>query len=240
MPADGYGSMKQIICRDLSTWTQTALQIVVRQAHQAIAERGRFRLALSGGKTPIPLFRRLADRGSLASIDWSCCDIFWTDERCVPPTDEASNYGAAWSECLSLLPIPPASIHRIAGEQTPFLAATRYEQDLREHLSETTPLDLVLLGVGRDGHTASLFPGSASLEEDARWAVPVCAPVDPSPRVTLTLPILNAARRILFLVRGRDKREILRRLSTDRSLPASRIEPRSGELIWLLDREASP
>ncbi len=232
--------MKQIICPDLSTWTETAVQLVARQARRAIAERGRFLLALSGGSTPTPFFRHLADTESDLRVDWSCCHVFWADERCVPPTDAASNYGTAWSECLSRLPIPAASIHRIAGEEPPSQAASHYERILRKHLTETTPLDLVLLGVGGDGHTASLFPGSASLEEDTQWVVPVCAPANPPSRITLTLPILNDARRIVFLVRGRDKREILKQLSADKSLPASRIEPTSGDLVWLLDREAAP
>jgi len=232
--------MKRIIAPNLSIWTETALQLVTRQARQAIAENGRFRVALSGGQTPIPFFRRLAESGSESRIDWSCCDIFWADERCVPPIESASNFGTAWSQCLSLLPIPATNIYRIAGEEPPSEAADQYEQLLRHHLTETTPLDLVLLGVGRDGHTASLFPGSSSLEEQTHWVVSVSAPANPASRITLTLPILNAAHRVLFLVRGRDKREVLRRLSTDKSLPAARVEPKSGELIWLLDREASP
>ena len=232
--------MKRIICPDLSTWTEMAVQIVARQARRAIAERGRFLLALSGGRTPTPFFRRLAQTDLDLRVDWSCCHVFWADERCVPPTDGASNFGTAWSQCLSRLPIPTANVHRIVGEKPPSKAADQYERILREHLDETNPLDLVLLGVGGDGHTASLFPGSSSLEEATQWVVPVCAPANPPSRITLTLPVLNDARRIVFLVRGQDKREILGRVSTDKSLPASRIEPTSGDLVWLLDREAAP
>jgi len=232
--------MKRIVCPDLSTWTETALHLVVRQARRAIAERGRFCLALSGGRTPTPFFRRLAESELDLRIDWSCCQVFWADERCVPPTDGASNFGTAWSQCLSRLPIPTANVHRIAGEMPPSVAADQYERILREHLDETNPLDLVLLGVGKDGHTASLFPGSPSLEETTHWVLPVPVPADPPSRITLTFPILNDSRRVLFLVRGREKREILERITVDSSLPAARIAPPSGDIVWLLDREAAP
>ncbi len=126
--------MKRFVCPDRTSWETLAVQLFQVQARRALAERGRFRVALSGGQTPIPFFHRLPQSDEVATLDWSSVDIFWTDERCVPPSDPQSNYGTAWKEGLSALPIPAHCIHRIQAERPPADAAERYEKDLREQL----------------------------------------------------------------------------------------------------------
>ena len=230
--------MKRIVCPDQDSWIHTGIQLLCSHAEKAMKARGRFRLALSGGKTPEPLFQSLATSESALSIDWSLTDVFWSDERCVPPEHPDSNFGNAWREALSLLPIPSNNIHRVSGEKPPTHAADEYEHLLRKQLGRHGALDLVLLGVGTDGHTASLFPGSPALEEANRWAVAVAAPAVPHWRVTMTFPILNSARSVIILARGRDKREIMNRIQTDELVPIHRVAPSSGDVTWLLDREA--
>jgi 6-phosphogluconolactonase len=239
-PDGGRSPLKRIICPGIASWEDSVLRLFLACAERAIAKSGRFRIALSGGKTPIPFFRRLARSGARTAMDWSFVDVFWVDERCVPPTDATSNFGVAWAECLSLLPIPAGALHRIEGELPPAEAASRYEAILRKYLGDTDGLDLVLLGVGKDGHTASLFPESSALEEANRWVVPVSVSADAPWRITMTLPILNRARFVLFLVRGREKRAAVQRIETDDSLPAGLIQPTSGQLVWLLDQDAAP
>jgi len=232
--------MQRIVCPDQDAWAQRAVQLFLEKTRDAIARRGCCRVALSGGSTPLPFFRSLIRSEARQRIDWQGIDFFWADERCVPPTDPASNYGVAWRTCLSLLPVASECVHRIETEYPHDEAARRYERTLRDQLGETPRLDLALLGVGSDGHTASLFPNSEALRETSRWVVPATAPIDPPCRVTMTVPMLNAARCVVFLVRGSEKREILRRLFAHESLPARRIAPTAGELIWLLDQESAP
>jgi 6-phosphogluconolactonase len=232
--------MKRFVCPDLESWQALAVHLFQVQARRSLAERGRFLVALSGGTTPIPFFRRLAQSEETASFDWSCIDIFWTDERCVPQSDPQSNYETAWRAGLSTLPIPIHGLHRIEAEKPAVDAAEQYEEILRKHLEQTDSLDLVLLGVGQDGHTASLFPGSPALVEPSKWMMPVEAPAHPSCRVTMTLPLLNRSRLVLFLVRGRGKRDVVRRLLAGEALPANLVQPKSGRLVWLLDQEAAP
>jgi 6-phosphogluconolactonase len=194
-----------------------------------------FALGLSGGSTPQRLYELLAED---ASLDWSGVRFFWGDERCVPPDDPESNYRQAHDALLSR--IHAAEVHRMRGEAHPETAAREYEAVL-EGLGD---LDLVLLGVGADGHTASLFPGSPALEEASRLVVPVRAPagVTPRGRLTLTLPALARARRALFLVSGPSKREILAVLregsAEARCLPAARVRARES-VSWIADRAAA-
>ncbi len=210
---------------------------------EAARSRGRVLLALSGGSTPLPVYERLAK----LALPWDRLHLFWGDERCVPPDDERSNFGNAHRTLLSHVPIPEANLHRIQGELEPKEAAQSYENDLRKFFgSEPPSMDLVLLGMGADGHTASLFPGGPELEESRSWAVnsePPAGTEPALPRVTLTLPAINAARAVLFLVAGLDKRpavsRILKVIGSGRETPAGRIMPK-GELAWFLDREAAP
>lgn len=224
-----------------------AAEEFVRAALAAVAERGRFAVAISGGSTPLRLYRLLARRGHLTPpgpLPWAAVHWFWCDERCVPPEDELSNYGS-WQNAIYGAPVPPDNVHRIRGEDAdPSSAARAYELDLRQSLAASRPrLDLVLLGMGADGHTASLFPRSEALEERERWVVaPRVYPPGPA-RVTLTLPAINAAGRAVFVVSGEEKADTLRRVLEGprdvEALPAQGVAPAKGECVWLADRAAA-
>ncbi len=203
---------------------------------EAIRERGRYLVALSGGRTPRPLYERLA---ASTNLDWSNVDVFWTDERSVPPFDLRSNYRSAREALLDRVPIPADRVHRIAGELDPVEAAAAYEVELRHVVGDAGRFDLILLGVGADGHTASLFPGHQALTEAERWTIPVHASVDPPPRVTMTLPLLNAARHVLFLVTGAEKAEAVRDVMNGKPLPASMVRPTDGTVTFLVDEQAA-
>jgi 6-phosphogluconolactonase len=222
---------------------RAASWLVQDRVLQAARSRGRALLALSGGSTPLPVYERLAK----LALPWARLHLFWGDERCVPSEDENSNYGNALRKLISQAPIPEANVHRIQGELDPNEAAQLYEDELLNFFGPEPPvMDLVLLGMGGDGHTASLFPGGPELEERQRWVVNSHPPEGTGPelpRVTLTLPVINAARAVLFLVAGRDKRpavsRILRVLGNGSQLPAGLVRP-AGDLAWFLDRQAAP
>ena len=213
------------------------------RAAEAVEERGRFRVALAGGRTPLAAYRRLAASPWADLVPWGAVEVFFGDERCVGECDGARNDAAAREAFLRHVAIPPENVHPV-----PALApdgAARYEALLRERLSAPAPavpvLDLVLLGLGEDGHTASLFPGHPALAETRRLVVSVDgAPKPPPARVTFTLPLLNAARAVAFVVSGREKRGALARvLAGERALPAACVEPPDGERLFLLDRAAA-
>lgn len=214
-------------------------------AREAILRSGAFRVALSGGSTPRALYTRLAAPPFRGEIDWKSVLFLWGDERCVPPGDPRSNYRMAREALLDPLGIAPGAVVRIEGERPPEEAAAEYERALRERFAGEDPprFDLVFLGMGADGHTASLFPKSPALSERRRFAVASRAPDPPEPRVTLTYPVVNAARRIVFLVTGAGKSGVVRCLLERRrgwqDLPASGVAPCDGKLLWLLDREAA-
>jgi 6-phosphogluconolactonase len=201
-----------------------------------VRERGRFLLALSGGRTPITLVRRLASPPWIDRIAWEATHIFWSDERCVPPTDPASNAGAAMRAGLDRVPIPAENVHRIEGDRPPIDAADRYEAALREILGPNGRLDLCLLGLGDDGHTASLFPRHQALREKTRWVLAVHTSAEPPWRVTMTLPLINRSREVLFLVSGREKAAAFRRVRAGDDLPAAHVA--AENLAWLVDRAA--
>lgn len=227
---------------------RAAADEVAAAASRAVAERGRFAVALAGGSTPRRLYELLADRREpwRARIPWDRTHVFFGDERHVPPDHPDSNYRMA-SEAL-LAHVPVASVHRMRGEDPAEDAARSYEAELARFfgadLGGPPPsLDLVLLGLGHDGHTASLFPGSVALRERQRWVV---APfVDPlaARRITLTLPVLDRAREALFLVSGPDKADAMARVFAARPAgdppPAARVRPRAGALVWIADEAAA-
>lgn len=217
-------------------------------ASDAIAARGRFCIALAGGSTPRLLYTLIAQPPWASEIDWRKVQAFWGDERSVPPDHPDSNYLMARQALLDHAPIPDANIHRIFGELKPESAALSYEDNLRVVFpGEQVPrFDLILLGLGEDGHTASLFPGSHALLETERWVVSVPHKVPPPPlvtRISLTLPVLNAAADVLFLVSGAGKAAILSRvmqnLDQSNPLPAQLVRPRDGRLVWAVDRPAA-
>jgi 6-phosphogluconolactonase len=199
---------------------------------EAIAKPGPFAIALSGGSTPRLLYERLAGPPYLERFPWERVHWFWGDERFVPQDDPLSNYRMAWEALLSKAPIPAGNIHPIPTEHLdPKMAAADYERSLMsfygaEHFDPARPLfDVTLLGIGTDGHTASLFPGSPVLQERDRWVAAVIGE-KPEPRITLTLPALDSSRHLAFLVTGEDKRQMLARLrQSDEGLPAACVRP---------------
>ena len=217
----------------------------VRIATAAVNERGHFALCLSGGRTPAALYALWAecyrDR-----FDWEKTHLFWGDERYVPPGDPLNNYRMVRENLISRVPIPSENVHAMPTNLPSADAAARhYEATLREFFDSQPPaFDLEFLGVGPEGHTASLFPNSPALEEKNRWVVAVEAPAQPPLRLSLTLPVLNEARNIFFIADGEGKREIVRALreepnSQPSRFPAGRIMPQNGRLVWFLDKAAS-
>ena len=205
------------------------------------AKAGRFALCLSGGSTPRLLYETLAAPPFRDAFPWNRTHLFWGDERFVPPDDPDSNFRMVRDSLLSRIYIPTANVHPIATEgMTPDDAARRYEFVLRgfHRPDPEAPLfDVTLLGLGADGHTASLFPGAPALAERARWVLPASGVL---PRITLTYPALESSRHVAFLVDGAAKRDILARVRAgDTSLPAARLKP-EGDLRWFTDRAANP
>jgi 6-phosphogluconolactonase len=226
---------------------EAAADAFARRALQAVERAGAFNVALSGGSTPKLLFAFLASGSLRARLAWDKVHFFWGDERSVPPDHPESNFGAARDILLSRLDIPAGNIHRIEAElDDPDEAAARYEADLRRHFrlaeGELPRFDLVFLGMGADGHTASLFPGSEALEERRRLVVPAWVESLKTYRVTLTCPVFNNAACIMFLITGQEKAETLRAVVEQGAepphYPAQRIRPHNGETLWYVDKAA--
>lgn len=277
------------ILADPTAVARRGAEVVLAAAQTAVAARGVFALALSGGHTPRPLYERLARRDVGGRAPWRRIHLYWGDERCVPPDDPASNFGMAREVLIDRVEVPPTNVHRMHGEIDPVDAAAAYEVVLRSpplgagvpdvgpaegspsgprgrrsavaapgsprpsatlpgagggHGGEGAPpvLDMILLGLGRDGHTASLFPHSKALEEKERLCVPSVAP-DGRPRLTMTLPMINSARQIVFVVVGEEKAgmvaEVREGLRIPSAVPAQGVEPELGEVLWLLDEQAA-
>ena len=220
---------------------EAVARLIIDSAGDAIAARGCFTIALSGGSTPRAAYSRLASEDLAGQVDWSRVYVFWGDERCVPPDDPQSNYRMAKETLLDRVPIPADQIHRIKGEDEPERAAAEYEQTLRA--LPTTRLDLVLLGLGEDGHTASLFPGQPAVHETKRWVLAMPAPIGDMWRVTLTPAVLNQARNVTFVVSGASKSfrlaQVLEGPFDPDVLPAQAIRPQHGRLVWMLDQAAA-
>lgn len=228
--------------------THAAAEHVIQQASLAINIRGRFTIALGGGSTPKSLYALLAGPEYRSRIDWGKIEFFWGDERHVPPDHAESNYRMAHEAMLVPLAIPEKQIHRIHGELPQAQeAADQYEDRLRDRLgSSDSPIpciDLVLLGMGPDGHTASLFPGTDAVHESTRLVVAPWVEKFKTFRITLTPPIINQARQITFLITGVGKAEVLRKVIEGpfqpELLPSQAIRPISGQLTWFLDQEAA-
>jgi 6-phosphogluconolactonase len=228
---------------DARALVRAAAAEVLRRGRRAVRERGAFHLALAGGNTPMALYQVLGSGTRARAALWHQTHLYWGDERAVPPEDPASNYGVAWKVGLQRLAVPAGNVHRIIGEsEDARRAAVLYESELRTQFAGAAwpRFDLVLLGLGADGHTASLFPGSDTLDERERWTEVAVGGDPPRPRVTLTLPALNGAANVLFLVSGRSKATALGRLlglPGEPALPAQRVKPR-GERLVFADRTA--
>ena len=238
-----------VVLEDAAAVARAAAEQIASRAARAVAERGRFSIALSGGSTPKRLYALLADQSApyRARILWDRVQVFFGDERHVPPDDPQSNYRMAREAMLDEIPIPAANVHRVRAELPAEEAAALYEQDLRHAFglaAGTVPrFDLILLGLGPDGHTASLFPGTAALSERRRLVAANWVPKFSTYRITMTLPVFEAAAAVLFLVAGPDKAAPLAAVfdpsSPPDAYPCQLIRPSSGELVWLADGSAA-
>ena len=223
---------------------RNAAQFIVALASSISSQRP-FRIVLSGGETPRRVYELLASEEFKLKIDWSAVQVFFGDERTVPANDPASNYGMASAALLSKVPIPKADIHPISGAGDPTTNAEAYERELKSVFPSASwpEFDLVLLGMGEDGHIASLFPGTAALKEEKHWVAANWVPRLEEFRITLTLPTINAASNILFLVTGEKKAarlaQVLSRSAEPEQLPAQLVKPSDGSLVWMIDQAAA-
>jgi 6-phosphogluconolactonase len=221
-----------------------AAQEFVRIVNSAIETRGVCCVALSGGETPRRMYSRLAKAPFAHAVDWSKVHLFFGDERTVPPTDHNSNFGMIDLDFLSHIDIPHGNVHRIVGEIDPEEAARRYERELEKAFGQKeVRFDLVLLGLGEDGHTASLFPKTKLMDDGQSLVCAVYVPQLESWRISLTFRAINNARRVLFLVAGGDKASILEQVlgakEATKELPATLVMPKEGTLIWMVDHDAA-
>src|SRR5215210_6349519 len=233
---------------DLDALARAAAEEITKSAEAAIAARGRFTIALSGGNTPKPTYNLLGEKPWLDRIDWDRVDVFWGDDRHVHPTHPDSNFGMAMNTLLSKVPIPYAHVYRMHTEKPDAeRVAEDYEETLRDEFDleegEWPRFDLVLMGIGADGHTASLFPGSEAVREREQLVIAPWVSSLGAFRITLTVPVFNNAALALFLVSGEEKAEALRAVlegdfQPDR-FPAQAIRPEEGKLLWLVDRAAA-
>lgn len=254
-----------LVYPDAAALFESAANHVAVSIEQSVAGQGRCALALSGGSTPRELYRRLAAAPHCARIQWDRVHLFWGDERAVPPDHPDSGYRMAHEALISKVPVPPSNVHRMMGEAADLeAAAAEYERTLRDLFFPSHGLEnqdtrqrsgvgaflrfprfpLILLGLGPDGHTASLFPGSPALAETERWVVATrVTTLNPQVRrLTLTLPVLNHAAQVIFLVTGASKAALLRAILSGEAAnkyPAARVQPVGGELIWMLDAAAA-
>jgi len=214
-----------------------AADFILDRAHQALGERNEFRIALSGGNTPIPIYTRLA--AIARDLPWDLTRITFGDERCVPPDDRQSNFRMAWETLLAPAAVPEKSILRMRGEIDPQTAAQEYQDQLDLFATQRDePIyrhDLILLGLGDDGHTASLFPGTAALDETIRRVVANFVPKLDAWRLTFTLPLINHAWHVCFLVGAAKNADLIERvLEVDPQYPASRVNPSAGDVTWII------
>src|SRR3989449_6351102 len=231
---------------DIDTLSHHAAQYVVRIASESIAARGRFTIALSGGTTPRKLYTLLGSEPYSSQINWQQVYIFWGDERCVAPDNPDSNYYMAQEVLLSKIPIPALQVHRMPADQPDRDAASQSYTAEMQRTFRTNGIpgfDLIHLGMGPEGHTASLFPHQASLHEKQRLVMPVSVPKPPPDRLTFTPPLLNAARNVLFLVTGSEKADALQAVLEGEyqpeEYPAQIVRPTNGEVVWMLDKNVA-
>ncbi len=223
---------------------EAAAEFIIAASQSAIASRKQFTISLSGGETPKKLYALLAEPSFSDRIDWKHTFIFWGDERCVPLDDERNNAYQAISILLSKIDIPSSNIHPIPVNLPPATAACVYEQELKEYFgNESSRFDLVLLGLGENGHTASLFPGTKVIKENEEAVREVYVEEEKMFRITMTAPLINKARNIIFLVTGENKSAVLRKILNGPfqpdQYPAQLIKPYDGELFFFADRSAA-
>jgi 6-phosphogluconolactonase len=234
-----------IIEPNASALASRGAEIFSQAARKSVETRGRFSVAISGGSTPRNMHRLLGEEPFLWDIPWDKIDMFWVDERCVPQNDPANNFGTAKKDFLDRVPIPEARVHPMRCEGSPENGAFDYQRELlklfQAGAGEFPIFDLIFLGVGTDGHTASLFPGQRSLNEGERLVVPVKGGTPDLSRITMTYPVLNSGRQIVFVVSGKEKAGVVKTVLEDKQsrFPAQGIKPANGELIFLIDLEAA-
>lgn len=228
---------------DVETLNEAAAGLIAKIAAKALPASGgdKFSIALAGGSTPEVLYKLLASGEFKNEIDWKRTLVFFGDERCVAPGDAQSNYRMANEALLSRVPLSPENVFRLRGEIEPEKAAAEYEEIIRKTLGENARFDLILLGMGDDGHTASLFPETKALRETERLVAANFVEKLNANRLTLTFRALNAAKNVLFLATGAKKASMIKKvLSTETiDLPASLVKPENGDCYWFLDREAA-
>lgn len=232
------------ICTDFKQLARAAAQHFVVRSSEAVAQRGSFTVALSGGSTPKILFELLADpkKPFRDQIPWSRIHFFWSDERHVPPDHPESNYRMANEALLSRVPITQSNVHRVPSDNPDAAdAAAEYERTVVETTGQSLPqLDLILLGLGSDGHTASIFPGSDFLHETKRLVAAPWVEKLQTYRITMALPLLNNGASVVFLVSGSEKAKIVKEIfEGPETFPAQAIKPVRGQLLWLLDNNAA-
>jgi 6-phosphogluconolactonase len=232
------------IAADATALARMAAEKVVAGSKRFVGEKGSFSIALSGGSTPKAMFALLAEEPFRSQVNWAKWNVYWGDERCVPPDHQESNYKMAFEALLSKVPIPPAEVHRMRGEIDPNVAATEYGKLLQDKFGDGS-LDVVLLGMGPDGHTLSLFPGSTAVSETKHRCVSNWVEKFKTFRVTMTAPFVNKAKQIMVVVGGLDKKqrmkEVLEGPYNPTLLPIQLIDPapNGGELLWLTDKAAA-
>jgi 6-phosphogluconolactonase len=232
------------IVEDGTAWAESAAKEVAARLNDAVARRAKATLVLAGGETPRSVYQRLAEPPFREQVDWPKVEIFWGDERCVSPHHPASNYAMVKEALLSRL-AATGPVHRIRGEAGPARAARDYAAEIRPATGADAPrFDLVLLGLGSDGHTASLFPDTPGLRDERRLVVATTSPSPPHERVSLTLRAINAARNVIFLVAGRQKAAVLADVlagghRAGPPMPAALVRPREGRLLFIVDGAAA-
>ena len=232
------------VFNDTAALSQAAAELFVQTAREAVDRNGRFTVALTGGSSPVGMYRLLAQAPYRDQVPWQQTYIFWGDERWVPLTDERSNAKMAQDTFLNQVPVPQDQVYPMWGAGEPEEFALHYEQVLQKHFHQQAPaFDLILLGMGDDGHTASLFPGTEVLNETSRWVWAYYLAPQSMYRITLTAPLINQARKILFLTFGPNKapalHEVREGARNPNKYPSQLIQPQSGEVLWFVDEAAA-
>lgn len=234
-----YGNTLLRIADTAEALYEAVAKAIAETIAQTLREQAYFTLALSGGNTPRGIYTLL---GNVYRqwVEWSRVHLFWGDERYVPHSHPASNYRMAYETLIEPTAIPKHNVHPMPTQPlSAEEAAQDYERHLRQFFGELPRFDLILLGLGVDGHTASLFPYTQALQEKTQWVAVGEAPAEPTTRLTLTIPVLNAAKRLYFVVGGSDKAEVLKQVLAGIPLPAAMVRPTDGELVWWVDAAAS-
>ncbi|PRY11372.1 6-phosphogluconolactonase [Pontibacter ummariensis] len=233
------------IFEDKAQLSKEAAALFVKTAQEAVEKNGRFTVALTGGSSPVQLYSLLAQQPFVEQVPWKQTFIFWGDERWVPLTDNLSNARMATETFLSKVPVPPEQVYPMWSENVePEAFAQQYEKLLQQHFDQENPqFDLILLGMGDDGHTASLFPGTEVLHEASRWVQAYFLAPQSMYRVTLTAPLINQAKKIVFLTFGQNKAdalyEVLEGERNPEKYPSQLIQPKNGEVLWFVDESAA-